>query len=109
MHGACSRFTHVQFFVTLWTVALQAPLSMGLSQKEYWNGLPFPTGDLPSPGIELVFLMSPVLADKFLTYSATWEVCNTDYPVVNILHNCGIFIKTKKSALLKHNYRLYSD
>ena len=38
---------------TLWTVARQAPLSMGFSRQEYWSGLPFPTpGDLPDPGIE---------------------------------------------------------
>ena len=36
-----------------WTVALQAPLSMGFSRQEYWSGLPFPSpGDLPDPGIE---------------------------------------------------------
>ena len=36
-----------------WTVACQAPLSMGFSKQEYWNGLPFPPpGDLSDPGIE---------------------------------------------------------
>ena len=40
-------------FVTPWTVAHQAPLSMGFSRQEYWSGLPFPSpGDLPNPGIE---------------------------------------------------------
>ena len=44
----------VQLFATLWTVALQAPLSMGFSRQEYWSGLPFPSpGDLPDPGIRL--------------------------------------------------------
>ena len=38
--------------VTLWAVACQAPLSMGFSRQEYWNGLPCPPGDLPNPGIE---------------------------------------------------------
>ena len=43
----------VQLFATPWTVALQAPLSMGFSRQEYWSGLPFPSsGDLPDPGIE---------------------------------------------------------
>ena len=38
---------------TPWTVAYQAPLSMGFSRQEYWSGLPFPSpGDLPDPGIE---------------------------------------------------------
>ena len=37
--------SHVQLFVTTWTVALQAPLSMGFSRQAYWNGLPFPTSE----------------------------------------------------------------
>ena len=46
-------FSHVQLFVTPWTVAYQAPPSMGFSRQEYWSGLPFSfTGDLPNPGIE---------------------------------------------------------
>ena len=45
--------SHVRLFVTPWTVAHQAPLSMGFSRQEYWSGLPFPSpGDLPDPGIE---------------------------------------------------------
>ena len=48
-----SHISRVQLFVTLWTVAYQAPLSMGFSRQEYWSGLPFPSpGDLPDPGIE---------------------------------------------------------
>ena len=48
--GSCSA---VSESVTLWTVARQAPLSMGFSRQEYWSGLPFPSpGDLSSPGIE---------------------------------------------------------
>ena len=38
--------SHIQLFTTLWSVAYQAPLSMGLSRQEYWSGLPF-----PPPGI----------------------------------------------------------
>ena len=45
--------SHVRLFATPWTVARQAPLSMGFSRQEYWSGLPFPSpGDLPDPGIE---------------------------------------------------------
>ena len=48
-----SQFSHVQLFVYLWTVACQAPLSMGFSRQEYWSGLTFPSpGDLPNPEIE---------------------------------------------------------
>ena len=45
--------SRVKLFVTPWTVAYQAPLSMEFSRQEYWSGLPFPSpGDLPNPGIE---------------------------------------------------------
>ena len=48
-----SDFSRAQFFVTPWTIAHQAPLSMGFSRHEYWSGLPCPPpGDLPDPGME---------------------------------------------------------
>ena len=62
-----SCFSHVQLFVTLWTIACQAPLSMGFSRQEYRSGLPCPPPrDLPAPGIEPIFLMSPALAVRLL-------------------------------------------
>ena len=62
--------------MTPWTVAHQAPRSMGLSRQDYWSGLPCPSpGDLPDPGIKPASLMSPVLAGRFFTTSATWEAC----------------------------------
>ena len=71
-----SCFSRVQLFATLWTVAPQAPLSMGFSRKEYWNGLPCPSpGDLPNPGMDLESLMSPALAGRFFASRATWEAC----------------------------------
>ena len=58
--------------MTPWTVAHQAPLSMGFSRQEYWRGLPFlPPGDLPDPGIEPASLASPALAGVLFTTSAT--------------------------------------
>ena len=55
-------------FMTPWTVAVQAPLSMGFSKQEYWSGLPCPPpGDLSDVEIEPVFLVSPALAGEFLT------------------------------------------
>ena len=66
-----SCFSPVQLFLTPWTVAHQAPLSMGFSRQEYWKGLPFPSpGDLPNPGIEPAALMPPASADGFFTTSA---------------------------------------
>ena len=55
----------VRLFATLWTVAHQAPPSMGFSRQEYWSGLPFPSpGDLPDPEVEL---RSPALQADALT------------------------------------------
>ena len=58
--------SRVWLFATPWSVAHQAPLSMGFSRQEYWSGLPFPSpADLPHPGIEL---RSPALqADALLS------------------------------------------
>ena len=57
--------SRVQLFATPWTVAYQAPPSMGLSRQEYWSGLPFPSpGDLPDPGIKP---RSPALEADTLT------------------------------------------
>ena len=53
-----SRFSRVRLFSTLWTVAFQAPLSVGFSRQEYWSGFLCPP---------------PVLVDGFFTTSATWE------------------------------------
>ena len=59
------HFSRVQLFVTPWTVACQASLSVGFSRQEYWSGLPIPSpGDLSDPGIETA---SPALAGEFST------------------------------------------
>ena len=64
MH-ACSVISNS---ATPWTIAYQAPLSMGFPRQEYCSGLPFPSpGDLTDPGIELSFLVSPASADRFFT------------------------------------------
>ena len=74
--AACvlNQFSCVRLFVTLWTVAHQAPLSLGFSRQEYWSGvLCPPPGDLPDPGIKPISVTSPALARGFFTTSATWE------------------------------------
>ena len=54
-----SHFSHVRLFATPWTVAHQAPLSLGFSRQEYWHGLPFPPpGNLLDPGIKPMSLTS---------------------------------------------------
>ena len=80
-----SHFSRVQLFATPWTVACQAPLSMGFSEQEYWSGLPCPPlGDLLDPGIEPTFLISPVLVGGFFTTSATWEAQVKPYSMSNL-------------------------
>ena len=64
----------VQLFSMLWTVALQAPLSIEIFRQEYWHGLPFsPPGDLPNPGIEPMSPVPPALAGGFFYHCTTWE------------------------------------
>ena len=65
-----SHFSRVQFSVTLWALAHQAPLSVGYSRQEYWSGLPCPFPvDLPNPGIEHPSLASPALQADSLALS----------------------------------------
>ena len=55
----------LRLFATPWTIALKAPLSMGISRQEYWSGLPFLSpGDLPNPGVKPT---PPVLTGGFFT------------------------------------------
>ena len=69
-----SHFSHIRLFATPWTIARQAPLSMGFSRQEYGSGLPCPSpGNLPNLGIKPKSLMSPALAGRFFTISTTWE------------------------------------
>ena len=69
-----SSFMHVQLFVTRWTLAPQASLSMGFSRQEHQSRLQCPPpGNLPDPGIKALSLLSLALAGGFFTTSATWE------------------------------------
>ena len=66
--------SHVQLFAASWTVALQAPPSMGFSRQEYWSGLPCsPPRDLPDLGIKPASLLPLSLAGGFFTSRATWD------------------------------------
>ena len=69
-----SRFSHVQLFVTSWTVACQAPLSMGFPRQKYWSGLPFPSPrDLSYTGMEPA---SPVLAAAAKSLQSCPTLCD---------------------------------
>ena len=68
--------SHVQLSVTPWTLACQAPLSMGFSRQEHWSELPFPPpGDLPNPGIEPESPVSPALQAGGLPLSRQGGLC----------------------------------
>ena len=79
-----SHFSHVQLFVTPWTVASQAPLSMGFPRQEYWSGLPFSSlGDLPNLGIKTA---SPEFQVNSLPLSHQGEfVFHIIYSLINIV------------------------
>ena len=67
--------TSVVSIATLWTIAHQAPLSMGLPRQEYWSGLPCsPPGDLPDPSKDWAYISCiSCIARWFFTTSTTWE------------------------------------
>ena len=102
-----SLFSRVRLFETPWTVAHQAPLSMGFSMQEYWSGLPCPPpGDLPNPGIEPTSLMSPALAGEFFITSATCEapIASTVYK-----HDVAVLTLLFYSTLLRTQQARYQE
>ena len=81
-----SHFSHVQLFIVLWTIAHQAPLSIGFSWQEYFSGSPCPPlGDLPNPGTESVSLKSPTLASGFFFFYH-WRHLGSPKHVTNALN-----------------------
>ena len=77
-----SHFSCVQLFATLWTVAHQAPLSMGFSRQEYWNRLSFPSpGDLPHLKIKP---MSRALAGRLFTTEPPGNPLFRTYRVLSV-------------------------
>ena len=89
--------SHVQLFASPWT-----PMSTALSRQEYWSGLPFPpAGDLPNPGIKLMFLMAPAWTGKLFTTEPPGKLllC-TPYPRVTILLYIFIFLTRLISSVL---------
>ena len=88
--------SRVQLFATPWTVAYQAPRSMGFSRQEYWSGLPFPPpGDLPNPGIEpgspalkadALPSELPRLSTSICKHASHKKASNSDTPVQSTHH-----------------------
>ena len=96
-----SSFSHVQLFESPWTLAHQAPLSMGCSRQEYWSGLPCPPpGQLPNPTIKPSSLTLPALAGGFFTTSTTWEA--SPFCVISQISLCLPFTGMHVIALSAH-------
>ena len=76
-----SRFSHVWLFVTLWTVACEAPLSLGFSRQEYWSVLPYPPpGESSWPRDQTCV---SCIAGRFFIYWVTWEaLCGIQFSSV---------------------------
>ena len=84
-------FCYALHFATLWTLAHQAPQSMGFSRQEYWSGLPGPPpGDLPHPGIESGSLRSCIV--RWVLY----HYCHLGSPSVYLLYIREIPCKTEQ-------------
>ena len=79
MHACMlNHFSCVQLFVTLWSVARQAPLFLGFSKKEYWSGLPGPPpGDPPDPEIEPTYPAAPAsqVDSSLLSHQGSPYIC----------------------------------
>ena len=74
--------SHVRLLATLWTVAHQAPQSMGFSRQVYWSGLPcLPPGHLLDPGIEPASSVSPALQADSLPLSHQGSPVNVELPI----------------------------
>ena len=87
-----------------WTVAHQAPLSMGFPRQEYWSGMPFPSpGDLLNPGIKPT---SPALAGGFFTTSATWEAPFTQNVSEELLVKIPLTIRSVKHTFARLLHRI---
>ena len=84
----CLLSQPVQLFATLWTVACQAPLSMGFPRQEYWRGLPFPSpGDLSDPEIQPMF---SALAGGFFTTEPPGKSMKTHGTLFLFMQNAHI-------------------
>ena len=90
-------------FAAPWTVACQAPLSMGFLRQEYWSGLPFlPPGDLPDPGNEPTSPVSPVLQTDSLPTEPSGKFHSITYSRVilcRVLSLCSSFLSDTGSHL----------
>ena len=97
MHVHSVTSSCVWLSVTLWTIALQVPLSMEFSRQEYWSGLPCPPpGDLLDPGIELMSPVSPELQMNSLLLS------HRRSPIISVKFSCSVVSDSLRPHGLQH-------
>ena len=99
----CSRsLSRVRLSATPWTVACQAPLSMGFPKQRYWSRLPCsPPGDLPNPGIKPASPETPALAGGFFTTSTTGQVWHKDHVNVNSCSTAALAWRAAKGICME--------
>ena len=92
----------LQSCAPLWTAAFQAPLSMGFSRQEYWNGLPCPPpGNLPNPGIKPASPVSPFyLSTCYLFIHMSYRFCFLENPNQYILDRRIMWLKNREQIQL---------
>ena len=104
--GGFSHSVLSDSFVTPWTVACQAPLSMAFSRQEHWNGLPFPSSE-DLPDLEIKPVSSALLAELFTTEPPGNLVCNGTKGCFSVLIYYRNIVKYHR---LNHNlYLLLSN
>jgi len=104
-------FSQSQLFETPWTVAYQAPLSMGFFPQEYCSALPFPPpGDLPDPGIESPCLATPALAGRLFTTTLEVKILNSSYQNIHFCSHslCNLHTPLTLLSLLEKSFLLLS-
>ena len=95
---SAQSLSHVQLFVAPWTIAPQAPLSMGFPRQKYWSGLPFPSPrDLPDLGIKP---MPPALAGRFFTNEPPGEPPRKYNSAERVYPNMEGWINTAKQDII---------
>ena len=95
-----------QHFATLWTVAPQAPLSMGFSRQEYWCGLPCPPpGDLPDSGIESRVFSGSCIPGGFSTAEPSGHPLSGNSLALTTVIHCFLLVKDIYFLLIHYPLR----
>ena len=106
--AAAARFCRVRLFVTPWTVACQAPLSIGFSRQQYCNGLPCPPpGNFPNPGIETMSLVAPALQADSSPLRPLWRPLSS-LKAYCLWSDTNAYIQVSlRVTVIKYNFVIY--